>query len=131
MKPRLADPDHRPVKDTAQRIDAGVVKTGHHNRIDIRVPPRHLEQPLLAARDIKETLDAFGAAVGLGGDDLGARPRHPAGGKGAWYDVAPLRGYVDTADERIYAAASARLWADARRCGCSSSGARLLDTHDS
>ena len=34
------------------------------------------------------------------------------------YDERALRGFVDAADERLYAAASARFWADAQRTGC-------------
>ena len=34
------------------------------------------------------------------------------------YDERALRGFVDAADERVYAAASERFWADARRTGC-------------
>ena len=34
------------------------------------------------------------------------------------YDERALRGFVDAADERVYAAARSRFWADARRTGC-------------
>ena len=60
-------------------------------------------------------------------DPLELRPTHagphrPAAkasaGGGFVYDERALRGFVDEADEAVYAAASARFWADARRTGC-------------
>ena len=48
-------------------------------------------------------------------------PRRPllhSHARPADYDEGPLRGFVDAADERVYAAARARFWADARRSGC-------------
>ena len=34
------------------------------------------------------------------------------------YEEAELRGFIDTHDERIYAAATARFWTDAQRTRC-------------
>ena len=45
----------------------------------------------------------------------------------AWgfrYDERELRGFIDTHDERVYAAATARFWTDARRVGCVDSTTR-------
>jgi hypothetical protein len=44
------------------------------------------------------------------------RKRHAAGSEG--YDEAALQGFVDEHDEKVYAAATARFWADARRARC-------------
>ena len=46
------------------------------------------------------------------------RRRAAADGMGSFHDESSLRGFVDKYDEQIYAAASARFWADARRTGC-------------
>ena len=61
----------------------------------------------------------------------GASPRSSAGGRATAdasfaYDERALRQFVDEADEQVYAAASARFWADARRTGCAAQRRREM-----
>ena len=45
------------------------------------------------------------------------------------YDERALRGFVDEADEEVYAAASDRFWADATRTGCTARAQQHVGDH--